>query len=172
MELKALVADYEAKRDLKQELDQKLDELRAASRTNKDQIDALQADWRATRAQFSGLAEKAERALEALREKSRAALRDCDPELAARIDAVERDLRASRDDAGKKLDALSTQIYDRDTVALDLNTQIDAYQRALAEAEAAMNDAVARYAAALSQPSTGTARSASFCTPPLHLLPR
>ena len=172
MGLPALVADYQAKRDLKQELDQKLDELRAASRANKNQIDALQADRRATRAKFSGLAEKAERALEALREKSRAALRDCNPELAAQIDAVEQDLRVSRDGARGQLDALSTQIYDRDTVALDLNTQINAYQRALAEAEAALNDAVARYLAALPQPSTSTARSASFCTPPLHRLPR
>jgi len=176
MDLQALKDEYQEKLALRQELDEKLEGLHDALRRNKEKIDALQADWRAATDRVSGLAKRAERVLEEMREESRAALSACNPELVARIDATKRGLRASRDDARRTVDALSTQIHERDTVALDLNTQVNAYQSALEEAKAALDGAVARYFVALSQPSTATSTAWSAsrlsCTPPLHQLPR
>jgi predicted nucleic acid-binding Zn-ribbon protein len=168
--MEALLSDLNVTKARKEGLEQKLEDLRKGVSDNNERIRVFNAKKRATMAKFSGLAEVAERKLEALREPARESLRTCNPELAAHIDGLEAYLRETRADIRRTMDELSKEEYALDAVALELDEDINKHQRALTKALELMNGAINRLAEGSMQPMS-TARSASL-TPSLYRLPR
>tara|TARA_B100001057_G_scaffold500132_1_gene613682 strand:+ start:61 stop:543 length:483 start_codon:yes stop_codon:yes gene_type:complete len=158
MESPALVA-FRASKELVDRLEQKTNELDSALVDTKKRVGSVRAERQAVRDQLQRDSKNAELQLKELRAK----LRQCDPELAAQIDAVQDTLDSARTIAASRLNKLRAEAHELREPERLIADELTGVRQELYRAQVEMNAAMNRMAMELSP------TSASFAPPFLHL---